>query len=71
MLAASANAGTSAEQLRNSEEDREKCKKAERRLENGRAMDWNIKIRWKIKNTKGDITSRLQHPSQEIHVESE
>lgn len=68
MLAESVNAGMSAEQLWNSEEDKEKCKETERRCENVRAMDWNIKIRWKIKNTKGDITSCLKHPSQEIHV---
>lgn len=59
---------TNAEQLWNSEEDKEKCKKTERRLENIRAMDWNIKIRRKIKNTNGDITSYFENSSQEIHV---
>lgn len=34
MLAESMNAGTSAEQLWNSEEDKEKCKKTQSRLEN-------------------------------------
>lgn len=59
---------TNTKQLWNSEEDKEKCKKTERRLENIRAMDWNIKIRRKIKNTNGDITSYFENSSQEIHV---
>lgn len=59
MLAESANAGASAGRVEISEEDKEKCKETERRLENIRAMGWNIKIRRKIKNTNGDITSRF------------
>lgn len=68
MLAESVSAGTSTEQLRNSEEDKEKCKKMERRLETIRAMDWNIKIRRKTINTNGDITSYFKNSSQETHV---
>lgn len=75
MLAESANTGMSAEQVKfrggQRKMQKKKKPKMERRPENIRTMGWNIKIRWKIKNTKGDITSYLKNLSQEIHVLSE